>query len=229
MVCCADIIMPMRNLTSLLALAALVVVSSSWRSEPAAWTVAVQRVASPAGPNSSEPQIVDSGRGRILSWVGARRYDVTSEILRAYGIGLVARRDRRIRKRLVPELRGRPVGHAPERWNSSHSGCSSSTRSWKRNLRLSGRTRRTTARHGRLRFMPHNDGTKTQHGFASLVEMPGNTLGVVWLDGRNSPFDFDKPDTGTMTLRYAAYDSSFKQNTDTRSTTRCANAVPRRR
>ena len=69
MVCCADIIMPMRNLTSLLALAALVVSSACGRSEPAAWTVTVQRVASPAGPNSSEPQIVDSGRGRILSWV----------------------------------------------------------------------------------------------------------------------------------------------------------------
>jgi hypothetical protein len=63
-------------------------------------------------------------------------------------------------------------------------------------------------------FLPHSDGTKTQHGFASLLEMPGNTLGVVWLDGRNSPFDFDKPDTGTMTLRYASFDAGWKQTSD---------------
>ena len=45
-------------------------------------------------------------------------------------------------------------------------------------------------------FLPHNDGTKSQHGFASMFDLPGNGLGVVWLDGRNSAFDFDKPDTG---------------------------------
>ena len=33
---------------------------------------------------------------------------------------------------------------------------------------------------------PHHDGTQTEHGFASLVEMPGRGLGVVWLDGRQT-------------------------------------------
>ena len=28
------------------------------------------------------------------------------------------------------------------------------------------------------------DGTKTEHGFASLFQMPGSGFGVVWLDGR---------------------------------------------
>jgi hypothetical protein len=63
-------------------------------------------------------------------------------------------------------------------------------------------------------FLPHNDGTKSQHGFASMFELPNNGLGVVWLDGRNSAFDFDKPETGTMELRYAAFDTNLKQIAD---------------
>ena len=33
---------------------------------------------------------------------------------------------------------------------------------------------------------PHHDGTKTEHGFASLFQAPGAGLGVVWLDGRTT-------------------------------------------
>ena len=38
---------------------------------------------------------------------------------------------------------------------------------------------------------PHHDGTKTQHGFASLFQAPGAGLGLVWLDGRAA--DPDRP------------------------------------
>ena len=33
-------------------------------------------------------------------------------------------------------------------------------------------------------FIPHHDGTKTEHGFASLFPL-GDGLGAIWLDGRN--------------------------------------------
>lgn len=33
-------------------------------------------------------------------------------------------------------------------------------------------------------FTPHRDRTQTEHGFASLFQMPGAGLGLVWLDGR---------------------------------------------
>jgi hypothetical protein len=33
---------------------------------------------------------------------------------------------------------------------------------------------------------PHRDGTKTEHGFASMFNHPGGGLGVVWLDGREA-------------------------------------------
>jgi hypothetical protein len=206
--------MPMRNVTSLLALAALVVSSSCGRSEPAAWTVAVQRVASPAGPNSSEPQIVDSGRGRILSWVeraGAMSHLKFSERTASGwspAVTAASGNDWFLSYADVPSVMRLSDGTLVAQWLQQVDPITEAY-----NLRLSyskddGKTWAPS-------FMPHNDGTKTQHGFASLVEMPGNTLGVVWLDGRNSPFDFDKPETGTMTLRYAAYDSSFKQSPDT--------------
>ena len=207
--------MPTRNLTSLLALAALVVVSSSCgRSEPAAWTVAVQRVASPAGPNSSEPQIVDSGRGRILSWVeraGAMSHLKFSERTASGwspAVTAASGNDWFLSYADVPSVMRLSDGTLVAQWLQQLDPITEAY-----NLRLS--YSKDNGKTWAPSFMPHNDGTKTQHGFASLVEMPGNTLGVVWLDGRNSPFDFDKPDTGTMTLHYAAYDSSFKQSPDT--------------
>jgi hypothetical protein len=68
-------------------------------------------------------------------------------------------------------------------------------------------------------FTPHSDGTKTEHGFASLFRMPGAGLGLVWLDGRAM-----KPSTGhggghdaaagTMSLRFATYGRDWKQTAE---------------
>jgi hypothetical protein len=62
--------MPIRNIFLTLLAAALAVISlSCGRREPAEWTVTVQRVESPAGANSSEPQTAVSERGVLLSWI----------------------------------------------------------------------------------------------------------------------------------------------------------------
>jgi hypothetical protein len=53
---------------------------------------------------------------------------------------------------------------------------------------------------------PHHDGTKTEHGFASLFQMPGAGLGLVWLDGRQmKASDHDGMDAGPMTIRGAVF------------------------
>jgi hypothetical protein len=44
---------------------------------------------------------------------------------------------------------------------------------------------------------PHDDGTPTEHGFATLFPW-GDGFGAVWLDGRKT-----KPEPGGMTVRYA--------------------------
>lgn len=52
---------------------------------------------------------------------------------------------------------------------------------------------------------PHRDQTKTQHGFASLFNMPGGGFGVVWLDGRETVSK-----DGAMTLRSTLYGGEAK-------------------
>jgi len=206
--------MPTRTLTAAPIVAALVVASlSCGRTEPAAWTVAVQRIASPAGPNSSEPQIVDSGRGRILSWV--ERAGTTSHLKFAERSGsgwstpvtAASGSDWFLSYADVPSVMRLNDGTLVAQWLQQVDPIMEAYNLLLSHSKDNGKTWAPS-------FMPHHEGSKTQHGFASLLEMPGNTLGVVWLDGRNSPFDFDKPDTGTMTLRYAAFDSSWKQSAD---------------
>ncbi|MGH9459060.1 MAG: sialidase family protein [Thermoanaerobaculia bacterium] len=52
-------------------------------------------------------------------------------------------------------------------------------------------------------FSPHDDGTKTEHGFVSFADRNG-TLEAVWLDGRNmTGGDHGGHGGGDMTLRWA--------------------------
>ena len=62
---------------------------------------------------------------------------------------------------------------------------------------------------------PHDDGTPTEHGFVSMIAL-GNTLGAVWLDGRNtapgethstSEMPAESAHNG-MSLRWATIDGS---------------------
>ena len=53
---------------------------------------------------------------------------------------------------------------------------------------------------------PHHDGTKTEHGFASLFQAPGAGLGLVWLDGRAVVKENDN-----MSLRAAVFDHDGAQ------------------
>ena len=59
-------------------------------------------------------------------------------------------------------------------------------------------------------FVPHSDGTKTEHGFVSLFELPGSGLGLIWLDGRAMTGGHEGH--GDMSLRAGAFDRSWKQN-----------------
>jgi hypothetical protein len=63
-------------------------------------------------------------------------------------------------------------------------------------------------------FTPHHDGTKTQHGFATLLELPDSGLGMVWLDGRQQELDTRSQDGGSMSIRFATYDRQWKQTAD---------------
>jgi len=68
------------------------------------------------------------------------------------------------------------------------------------------------SRDGGRRWRPadavHDDGTPTEHGFASLWPQSRDQLGIVWLDGRKTAGGHDHADhggAGAMTLRAATF------------------------
>src|SRR5918997_1373150 len=63
--------------------------------------------------------------------------------------------------------------------------------------------------------VPHTDGTKTEHGFVSLLPLPDGRLGAVWVDGRalkdlKEEHEEQGPLPVSMQLRYAAIDEHGK-------------------
>ena len=57
---------------------------------------------------------------------------------------------------------------------------------------------------------PHHDGTRTEHGFASLFQAPGAGLGLVWLDGRALETNGGKGND-SLSLRAAVFDRNGAQ------------------
>jgi hypothetical protein len=70
---------------------------------------------------------------------------------------------------------------------------------------------------------PHHDGTKSQHGFATLFQAPGAGLGLIWLDGRAID---EASGRDSMSIRAATFDREGKE-TPRRSWTSGATAAPR--
>ena len=64
---------------------------------------------------------------------------------------------------------------------------------------------------------PHHDGTKSQHGFASLFEMPDGALGMVWLDGRVQE---------AMSVYFASFDAEWKQTAESSVNARVCECCP---
>jgi hypothetical protein len=180
---------------------------------PADWTTTVQRVASPVGENSSEPQLSVSDRGVLLSWierVGTTTYlkfaeqteaGWTEPIIAASGPGwFLSYAD-------IPSVMRMSNGTLVAQWLLTTERF---TEAYDLMLSYSQDDGATWAQP----FTPHNDGTKFMHGFASFVEMDSGDLGLIWLDGRNSAFDFDNPETGTMMLRFTSFDANWQQTDD---------------
>jgi hypothetical protein len=76
-------------------------------------------------------------------------------------------------------------------------------------------------------FTPHHDGTQTEHGFASLFQMTGAGLGLVWLDGREMKGGgHEGHGGGAMTVRGAVFDAAGKQIAETAIDARVCECCP---
>ena len=189
---------------------AAAVTASCGTPRPADWTVGIERLESPAGPRSSEPQLASSA-GVLLSWI---ERDGATTVLKfaertssgwTQPITASSGDDWFLSYADVPSVMRKRNGTLVAQWLQS-----TEARFEGYDLVLSYST--NNGKTWAPPFTPHNDGTKFQHGFASFFELPGDGLGLIWLDGRNSEFFEDDPQSGTMTLRYAAYDSRWNKS-----------------
>ena len=183
-------------------------------ADPAEWKIAsLQELESPAGANSSEPQLSVSNRGTLLSWI--ERVGTTTSLKFAertasgwtQPVTAASGPDWFLSYADVPSVQRMGNGTLVAQWLENTDALIEAY-----NLRMS--YSKDEGKTWAAPFLPHNDNTRSQHGFASMFDLPGNGFGVIWLDGRNSAFDFDDPETGTMELRYAAFDANWVQTAD---------------
>lgn len=187
------------------------------QSSSAGWTAKIDALPSPAGSGSAQPQITTSARGLLLSWIEQNGQVATLKFAERTPTGWTTARvvasgsDWFVNWADVPSVLrladGTLVGH----WLQK-----SGAGTYAYDVRLS--SSRDDGRTWSRSVTPHSDGTKTEHGFASLFEMPAAGLGLVWLDGRAmksaSGHDDHGTTTGAMSVRFGTFDRQWKQTAE---------------
>lgn len=198
-------------------LASVAFVSGQQRSKMS-WPDAIERVPSPAGPNSGQPQLSSSARGLLLSWIEREGQKATLRFAERTAGGWSAPRDVAsgtdwfVNWADVPSVVRLASGELVAHWLEK-----TGPDTYAYDVRLAysiddGRTWSPS-------FTPHSDGTRSEHGFASLLQMPGAGLGLTWLDGRamksGGSHDAHGADAGAMSLRFATFGRDWNQTSET--------------
>ncbi len=213
-VCCRKRVTLMRITLLILVLANVVASAACGRTRAVAWPPTVTPLQSPAGANSFEPQLTASDRGVILSWIERAGKTAHLKFAERSSSGwtpattVASGDDWFLSYADVPAVFRMANGTLLATWQQLTDEFIEAT-----NLRLTYST--DNGKTWAPSFLPHNDGTKSQHGFPTFFDMAGGGIGLVWLDGRNNEFDFDNPNKAAMNLRYGAFDASWKQTADT--------------
>ena len=176
----------------------------------AAWQISPESLRSPAPVNSAQPQLSVSDRGVLLSWIERAGDLATLRFAERTASGwteartIASGRDWFVNWADVPSVLRLPSGVIVAHWLQK-----SGPDTYAYDVRLSYST--DDGKTWSPSFLPHQDGTRTEHGFASLFPV-GNGLGLVWLDGRGmkpGAHDGDH-DAGAMSVRFARYDRSWQ-------------------
>jgi hypothetical protein len=193
---------------------------------PATAPYRVEPLASPAGIDSESPQLTTEGNRVILSWIEANEDHITLKFAERTPTGWSDPRAVRSNESLwvnaadVPMVRALSGGTLVAAWPEANGGDDESS-----DLKVSrstdgGRTWSTPV-------SPHHDGTKTQHGFASILPSASGGFIVVWLDGRATrPGARDPSQAGSMTLRAAEFDAKGVQRGETLIDARVCDCCP---
>jgi hypothetical protein len=177
---------------------------------PQPWTLKIQPLELASQRGSNGAQVSVSKRGVLLSWLETDNDVPTLKFAERTSTGwtqpvkVASGEDWFITEADTPSVLRLSNGTLVADWMQSSSDEFEAS-----NLRLSyskdeGKTWSKT-------FLPHHDGTITQHAFATLFELANGNLGLVWLDGRLTVKDREH---GPMTLRYGAYNAQWAQVSD---------------
>ena len=174
--------------------------------------LSVQPVANPAAPGSAQPQLTVSDRGVLLSWIERTGPTAALRFAERTSSGWTEPRtvasgnDWFVNWADVPSVIRLADGSIYGHWLQK-----SGPGTYAYDVRLARST--DDGRSFSSSFTPHHDGTQTEHGFASLFQMPGAGLGLVWLDGRamKSGSHDGHGGGGDMSVRSAVFDRSGKQ------------------
>jgi hypothetical protein len=211
----------MRILSAIAILAALFTVScgsapapeqNAAKTPPAppAWNVTVEPLDVPAGPRSVEPQLTASSRGVLLSWVeqndkgAALKYVERTQGAWSEARTVASGREWFLSYADMPTVQRLHDGSLVANW---YLATNPLAEGYDILMAYSKDEGKTWSRP----FKPHRDKTKTQHGFASIFELPAGGVGLVWLDARDQENNTTDPEGGVVSLYAASFDAAWKQ------------------
>jgi len=178
----------------------------------------VDSIQSPAGANSSVPQMTAAGGRVVLSWVeregtkSALKFSERTASGWSQPLTVVASDKMMVNSADVPSVRAMPDGFA------AHWMMESGSDPEAYDLRMAWSTDGKT---WTAPVAPNRDKTMSQHGFATLFPLGDGGTGVIWLDGRTT-----HGDEGDMQLRSAAFDKAHKPLGDTLIDSRVCECCP---
>jgi hypothetical protein len=195
----------------------------------------LQTIATPAAPNSAQPQLSVSKHGVLLSWIERSGDLATLKFSERTATGwsaaktIASGRNWFVNWADVPSALRLPSGAIVAHWLQK-----SAASTYAYDVRLSYSTDDGTT--WSPSFTPHHDGTPTEHGFASLFPI-ADGFGLIWLDGREMAVapkpgeggkgtGHDDHGSGNMTVRYARFDRSFKQVEESQVDARVCECCP---
>jgi len=197
----------MRSTIVLTAVLATAIAAAAQAPQP--WTLKIQPVELGAGKGANGVQLTVSKRGALASWIESDEEPTLKFAERTAAgwsapVKVASGEDWFITEADTPSVLRLSSGALVGDWMQSSSDEFEAS-----NLRLvyskdEGKTWSKS-------FLPHHDGTITQHAFATLFELANGNLGVVYLDGRLTVKDREH---GPMTLRYGAYNAAWTQVSD---------------
>jgi hypothetical protein len=182
----------------------LVVTSvASNEGQPADW-ISIRELASPALAESSQPQLSAANGAAILSWIERQGQTATLKFAERTAAGWSEARavasgsDWFVNWADVPSVIRLGDGTLAAHWlQKSGPG----TYAYDVRLAFSKDQGKTWS----APITPHHDRTQTEHGFASLFQMPGAGLGLIWLDGRAMKGEHAGHGSGDMSVRFTSF------------------------